>query len=101
MLPTPKNLSIYPSVVPSNKPSKMFIVPNERAFLLFEGEEYTIRIRAVDSDDNYYTPVFDTVIATAKNGVIEFEYTFGKEQEYLIHLIYAEKVMHKFITGCW
>ena len=96
MLPTPKNLSIYQSVVPLNKVSKMMIVPNERAFLLFEGQEYTVRIMAVDSDDNYYAPVSDTVVVTAKNGIIEFDYTFGKEQEYLIHLIYLEKVMHKF-----
>ena len=82
MLPTPKNLSIWPSVVPSNKVSKMVIAPNERAFLLFEGEEYTLRIMSVDSDDNYYTPVFDTVAVTAENGVLSFEYAFGKEQEY-------------------
>ncbi|MBR5011769.1 MAG: PHP domain-containing protein, partial [Clostridia bacterium] len=74
----------------------MVIAPNERAFLLFEGEKYTLRIMSVDSDDNYYTPVFDTVTVTAENGVLSFEYAFGKEQEYLIHLYYAEKVMHKF-----
>ena len=96
MLPTPKNLSIYPSVVPSDKVSKMRIVPNERAFLLFEGEEYNVRVMAINSDDNYYVQNFDTVVVFAKDGIIEFEYAFGKEQEYLIQLVYNEKVMHKF-----
>ena len=96
MLPTPKNLSIYPSVVPSKKVSKMQIVPNERAFLLFEGEEYTVRIMAVNSDDNYYVQNFDAIALFARDGILEFEYAFGKEQEYLIQLVYNEKVIHKF-----
>jgi len=96
MLPKPSNLSIWPSVVPENKKSKMLITPNERAFLLFEGKEYTVRIMAVNGDDDYYAPKSDSIACVAKNGILEFEYSFGPEQEYLIHLVYEDKVIHRF-----
>ena len=96
MLPTPKNLSVWPSVVPANKVSRIVICPNERAFLLFDGEEYTLRVMAVNSDDDYYKPKFDTLQVTPKDGVIDFDYAFGKEQEYVLQLIYNEKLLQKF-----
>ena len=48
MLPTPKNYAIYPAIIPADKPTEMIIVPCEKAFLLFEGEEYDIGITSIN-----------------------------------------------------
>ena len=87
MLPNPKNYAIYPAIVPSKKETIMSIVPTERAFLLFDGEEYNITVIAVDGDENYYTVETHVHLTVkAKDGVIRFPYTFDGEQEHLILL---------------
>lgn len=92
MLPNPKNYAIYPAIVPSDKETLMSIVPTERAFLLFEGEEYQLTVIAVDGDDSYYhVETHDRLMLTAHDGVLTFPYTFGGEQEFLLILEYGEK----------
>ena len=87
MLPNPQNYCIYPAIVPSEKETLMSIVPTERAFLLFDGEEYTVTVIAIDGDDSYYkVETHDHLTLIAKNGVLQFPYTFKGEQEYLISL---------------
>ena len=86
MKPTPKNYNIWPSVVQVGKETEMVVAPSERAFLLFEGEEYLIRIMQVNSYDNYYNPVSEKIYIVAKDGILRFKYTFKKEQEYVLHL---------------
>ena len=54
MLPAPRNYAIYPQVVPADKPTEMTIVPTERAFLLFEGKEYTVIVTSLDDDETDY-----------------------------------------------
>ena len=48
MLPNPKNYAIYPTIVRADKPTEMTIVPTERSRLLFEGQEYTVKIIAIN-----------------------------------------------------
>ena len=88
MLPTPKNYAIYPQVVPTNKKVQMVIAPTERAFLLFEGEEYTVTVIPVAADvPQRGEPDHHTVLTlTAKDGVLKFDYTFDEEEEYTVLL---------------
>ncbi len=82
MLPTPKNYSILPAVVPANEETLMTIVPNEKAFLLFDNETYTVTVIPVNGDEtSYYQPTLQvTVEAVARDGVLRFPYTFEGEQ---------------------
>lgn len=88
MLPTPKNYSLYPAVVPADKPTEMLIVANERAFFLVEGAEYQLTVIAVNGDElDYHAPVSHRhLTAVAAGGVLRFTYTFEGEGEYWINL---------------
>ena len=69
MLPTPAKYFIYPSVVRADKPATMKILPAERAFLLYEGEEYKLRLISVNGDElSYHRPTSHKYLtATAKD----------------------------------
>ena len=99
MLPAPKNYAIYPSVVPADKPAEMTIAPTERAFLLFDGISYSLRIVAVNSDECsfYYDPTPQALLTLrAADGVLRFTHTFEGEQEYFLQLLRDEKVLAEF-----
>lgn len=99
MLPNPKNYVIYPSVVPADKPAAMTIAPNERAFMLFDGVTYTLRIVAVDSDECsfYYDPTPQALLSLqAADGVLRFTYIFEGEQEYFLQLLRDGGVLAEF-----
>lgn len=98
MLPTPRNYSIFPSVVRADEPSEMKIIPNEKAFLLMEGEEYQLTIISVNSDEtNYYHPSTQRYVsAMAHDGVLRFQYTFPEEQRHLIILMQGERQLQEF-----
>ncbi len=100
MLPKKEIFEIYPSVVPADKKTVMTIAPLERAFLLVEGEEYTITLADVNSDEvSYYEPTCKTVFnAVAHGGVIKFEYTFREEQEHLVILEKDEVELDRFFV---
>jgi len=94
MLPTPQNYAIWPSVVPADQPTEMTITPTERAFLLFEGEEYQISIIPVNSDEIEYQNSKErrvVLTAIAHDGVLRFTYTFRGEQEYTLLFDRGEK----------
>jgi len=87
MLPKREIYDIYPSVIKADVVCKMTIVATERAFMFFDGVEYSISIASVNTDDDYYkNSCKKTVKATAHDGIIKFEYTFKGEQEHLIIL---------------
>ena len=91
MLPTPKNYNIWPTVAKVGKETEFVITPAERAFAFFEGEEYMLRIVAVNSNNDYYKPASQKLFLKAKDGVLRFSYTFEKEQEYMVRIVYCEK----------
>ena len=93
MLPSVSNYQVIPSVIQTNKATELKIVPTERAFLFFEGAEYRLHIICADDDEvNYFTPTTKhTLNIVAHNGILRFEYTFEREQEYLLMLEYDEK----------
>ena len=74
MLPTPKNWSVFPSVMVADKPCEMVISANERAFFFQDGEEYTVVIISVNGDEfNYYNPqTHKTLSVVAAEGVLRF-----------------------------
>lgn len=91
MLPTPHNYAIFPSVVLSGKETLMTIVANEKAFFFSEEFQYQLTIRGIDNDDDYYAPKSQQILSVdAKNGVLQFSYTFQKEQEYQITITRGE-----------
>ena len=98
MLPNPKNYSIYPSVMLADQPTEMVIAPNEKAFLLFENEEYTVTVIDVNDDEpDYYRPSTRQVFnVTAHDGVLRFTHTFGREQEHTIWLHKEETKLQDF-----
>ncbi len=97
MLPTPKTYSIYPSVIKADKTSLMTIVPNEKAFIIQDGKEYTVTVIAVNSDEDYYAPqTHKHYEIVAHDGVLTFEHFFEGEQEHTILLAREEKVRQTF-----
>jgi len=102
MLPKPVNYTIWPCVIPAETTSEMIITAAERAFFLWEGEEYSLRIVAVGGDDDdYYTlPLKSSVAlqATAHDGVLRFSFPFGAEGEYQITLSRGEQELQKFFV---
>ena len=97
MRPTPENYAIYPSVVPADRKTSLTVIPNERAFLFFENEEYTLTVISVGGDDSYYiVSTHKQVSAIAKDGVLRFDFTFEGEQEHLLVLSYGEKKLAEF-----
>ena len=54
MLPTPRNYAAYPSVMLADTPVQMTIIPTEKAFLLFEDEQYDLTIIDINSDERCY-----------------------------------------------
>ncbi len=86
MLPNYKRYRIYPSVVPADKETEITVVPTERAFLFFEGQEYTVKIIPVAADvpnrmDRSHHTLMQVI---AHGGVLQFSYTFCDEQEYTV-----------------
>ncbi len=71
------------------------VVPAERAFLFFDGTEYTFKIYGVNTDmQNYLTLAPDAeVTAVAKDGVLTFSHTFEGEQEQLIRMYKGEQMV--------
>ena len=100
MLPVKELYAIYPSVIPADKRTEMTIAPLERAFMLFENEEYTVTVASIDSDESdYYKSTGKNVInLTAHNGVIKFDYTFPGEQEHLVLLERGGVLLNKFFV---
>ena len=97
MLPAPQTFSIYPSVIPADKTTLMTVIPNEKAFIFQDGDEYQIKVIAVNSDENYYAPETHKIYdVTAHNGVLAFEHYFEGEQEHTIILEKEEKVCRTF-----
>lgn len=96
MLPDIKNYAIYPSVVREGQLTEMTIIPCERIHLFADGAEYLLKIIAVNSEESafYYIPTAQAEIPlTAKDGVLRFTYAFRGEQEYLLRLYQAEKLV--------
>ena len=97
MLPAPQTFSIYPSVIPADKTTLMTVVSNEKAFLFRDGLEYTVKVIAVNSDENYYAPEHHAIYeVTPHDGVLTFEHCFEGEQEHTVLLIFEEKVRATF-----
>jgi hypothetical protein len=80
------------------KETEIKIVPNERAFLFFDGAEYNLNIICADDDEVcYFTPTTKhPVKLIAEDGILKFSYTFDREQEYLFQLDRDEKRVAEF-----
>ena len=61
MLPVKELYAIYPSVILADKKSEMTIAPNERAFMFFENEEYTVTVASIDTDESNAACAFGEV----------------------------------------
>lgn len=98
MLPTPKNYTIYPSVIPADREVELIIAPTEKAFTFVEDAEYVIGVTHMGGDEpNYHKSETRKYFkVTAHDGVIRFRYTFPDEMEHLILLIRDEKVVQEF-----
>lgn len=97
MLPVTFSYKIFPSVVPMDRKVKMTVLSAERAFLFKDGDEYTVNIISVNTDENYYSPQGKKRIkAVASGGYITFEHIFLDEGEYTLELICEEKAVGKF-----
>ena len=93
MFPDPKNYSVQPSVYPADVESTVWIVPNERAFLFFEGEEYTVKVIGVNEDvaERKAYAHHHIYNVKASGGVLCFKHKFCSEQEHSVIVIYNEK----------
>ncbi len=86
MLSSPKNYSVLPTVYPVGKEVSVTVVPNERAFLFLEDEEYTVTVFGVNDDvpDRTVQAHHVHLSVKAKGGVLRFQYIFTEEQEYTV-----------------
>ena len=97
MLPTTDNYSLWPSVIPADKLSKMTVTPSERAYIIPDGKEFFIKLISVDSDENYYAPsAYKTLTVTAHDGVLTFDFVFEGEGEHTVLLMSEDKVVETF-----
>ena len=97
MLPNAFSYAIYPAVVKAGVATDMVIAPNERSFMLYEGEEYEVRVIPVNEDyPSYSEPAaHDRFTVIAKDGVLRFNYCFKAEMEYVVWLYYKEKKVQR------
>ena len=74
MFPTPSNYTVRPVIYPADVECEVTILPSERAFLLLEGEEYTVSLLGVFDDVlDYRTPsAWNAQTVTAHGGVLRF-----------------------------
>lgn len=103
MKPITESFIAYPSVVCSEKETEITIVARENAYMLLDGEEYTLKIFPIDEDaDSYaYPPASGTTMTvTAKDGVLRFNYFFKGEQEYNIALSKDGVHMQMLVLFC-
>ncbi|MBE6601565.1 MAG: hypothetical protein E7637_03560 [Ruminococcaceae bacterium] len=100
MLPNPQNYAIYPSVMLADQEREMIISPTERAFLLFEGEEYLVTVYPINTDapDYHLGLTGEEYRVTAHNGVVRFSHTFAGEQQHLIVFAKDEKKLGEFMV---
>lgn len=85
MLPTPKNYRVYPSVYPVGKAVTLTVLADEPCFIPEDGTRFTLTIRQVDGDENYYQPhLFVKKEAVAKDGALRVTHVFDAESEYLL-----------------
>lgn len=97
MLPTPRSYMIWPSVVPADTKVTMTVTAAERAYLLIEGENYSLTVISVNSDENYYNPTnHKKISALACGGALSFDFEFSGEGEHRIELMRGEKVISSF-----
>ncbi|MBQ4140035.1 MAG: PHP domain-containing protein [Clostridia bacterium] len=98
MLPIATNYRVVPAVVSAGTETEIKIIPNERAFLFFDGAEYLLHVICADDDEvNYFTPTTKhTLNLVAEDGILRFSYTFVREQEYLLILERDEKKVAEF-----
>lgn len=97
MLPSPKNYSVLPTIYPAGKESTVTVVPNERAFLFFDGEEYNITVLGVNDDvPERKLPTHHVKFTVkAKDGILSFKYTFAEEQEYTVIISQNDKPLSR------
>ena len=94
MLPKHHPFAVYPTVAEAHREIEVVIAPTERAFLFFEGEEYTLTLIPIFEDENYYVPHNQLVLKPiAHDGVLRFSYDFPGEGEYLLLLSREEKAI--------
>ncbi len=100
MYAKPNNYSIYPSVVKADEKTVITIVPNERAFLLFEDADYELTVIHCQADVPDYHNVTpsanDHLSVKASDGVIRFEYALLGEMEHTILLKRNGVLIQKF-----
>ena len=100
MLPAPRNYAIYPSVFLADQKSEVIIAPTERAFLLFEGEEYLVTVYAINTDQHdYHFGIIGTEYrVTAQGGIVRFTHTFAGEQQHLVTFAKGDKKLGEFMV---
>lgn len=82
MLPVIVKYQVFPSVYPANRESEITVLARERSLIFRDGDEYKVRLIAVDEEPISETTVDYTV--TASEGVLRLKHHFLSEQEYRI-----------------
>ena len=99
MLPTPYSYNIMPGVILADSLTTMTITANERAYIMNDGDAFTVNIISVAGDENYYEPSGGKKInLVAKDGALVFDFTFQGEGEHLVRLIKEETVVAGFVV---
>ncbi len=96
MRPVPHNYVVYPSVVPADRSVDVVIVPTEPAFLLTDGEEYTLSFVSVNDDEIDYYDAADRRAQRrlrAEGGVLRLSRCFEGEGEHLMLLHLGERLL--------
>lgn len=93
MYPQTERYDILPRILPAGKESTLSVIPTERCFLFFEGEQINVTVIPVNGDEpDYYKPQSHRQIsAVASGGILRFSFFFEAEQEYTVLLSRGEK----------
>jgi len=105
----PADYYVFPSVVRSNTPTAIQIIPRGDHAAFRDGLSYTVQFIPMECFNvpyrlDCFSAEYDTVLAVAEKGILTFTYTFAGEQEWSVAVYPTQapeqrKLFHIFAAG--
>lgn len=92
MYQTINHYAAWPSLLKAGQVNEITVTATQRAFMFWEGKEYTVRINPLFADvaDYHYADHKTDLTVCGHNGVLKFSFLFEGEGEYWMDLLDGE-----------